>query len=134
MRCCGAVAALRREFGSGVSAHHQVFVRSRYPVDLLVADVGAAAGTPMVPVRDGQVAFAGNAGYAAVEVELSQGFEDDAELDFTAYPVVITIRDFDRDLARQEQLARAISTALAVQGYELLVVFDLQRLIERRGR
>jgi hypothetical protein len=122
-----------REFGSGVSAHHQVFVRTRYPVDRLVADVGAAAGTRMVPVRDSEVAFAGSVGYAAVEVELSHNFEDDAELDFTAYPVLVTVRDFDRDQARQQQLALAIAAALAGEGHELLVVFDLQRLIERRG-
>jgi hypothetical protein len=51
---------------------------------------------------------------------------------FSEYPVIVTIRDFDGDLERQESLARDIYRRLcAYGGYSLLLVFDLSSLLER---
>lgn len=116
-----------------MSAYHQVFIRSSHPADQLVADVCAAAGTPAAAARSGRVAYSGSAGHAAVELEMSHALDDDAALDFTAYPVLLTIRDFDRDRDRQEELARSIFGGLASRGYSLLLVFDLQQLLDRCG-
>jgi hypothetical protein len=98
-----------------VSACHQVFIRSSHPADRLAADVSAAAGTPVAAAPSGRIAYSRSAGHAAVETEMSHAF-DDAALDFTACPVLVTIRDFDRDRNRQEELARSIFRGLASEG------------------
>lgn len=116
-----------------MSAYHQVFIRSSHPAGRLVADVSAAAGTPVAASRSGRFAYSGSVGHAAVELELSHAFHDDAALDFTAYPVLLTVRDFDRDRDRQEELARSIFRGLAGRGYSLMLVFDLQQLLDWRG-
>lgn len=116
-----------------MSAHHQVFVRTSLPAARLIADIGAAAQARIIPVHGGPASFAGDVGHAAVEMELCHDFEDDQDLDFTAYPILITVRDFGRDLARQETLARRLGSALAGQGYSVLVAFDLQQLLDRLG-
>lgn len=55
-------------------------------------------------------------------------------LHFEDYPILITVRDLQRDL--NAELSTALTTCLtfdSVGGYDVLLVFDLQRLVWRNG-
>ncbi|MGH3375822.1 MAG: hypothetical protein ACRDP6_13885 [Actinoallomurus sp.] len=118
-----------------MSSHHQIFVRQEDAEREFPVDVAAASGTVLNEVDDAvseEIAYAGTTENTAVEIELSHDFEDDYGIPFSAYPMIVTIRDLDRDLERQESLARDVYGRLgALGGYSLLLVFDLSTLLER---
>lgn len=69
-------------------------------------------------------------GSAAVDVNLAHEYDEDFGIPFPDYESVITVRDDDRDLERQEILATRIYHNLAAVGsYALALVFDLQHLL-----
>jgi hypothetical protein len=119
-----------------MSAYHQIFARRPRPPQQLVSDVAAAIGGPLAPVG-GQasegIAYAGQAGRAAVEIEMSHEFEDDRGIPFSQYPIVITVRDYDSDKGREETVAREIFAALCGREYSLLLVLDLQQVLDTCG-
>lgn len=119
-----------------MSAYHQIFARRQRPEERLVSDVAAAIGAPLAPVggQAGGIAYAGQAGRAAVEIEMSHEFEDDRGIPFSTYPIVITVRDYDGDKKREETVARDLFGVLCGQGYSLLLVLDLQKLLDACGQ
>ena len=120
-----------------MSAYHQIFARRQRPPQQLVSDVAAAIGASLAPVggQAGEgIAYAGQAGRAAVEIEMSHEFEDDRGIPFSRYPIVITVRDYDSDKGREETVAREIFGALCGHGYSLLLVLDLQKLLDSCGQ
>ena len=118
-----------------MSEYHQIFARAGTAERRFIADLAAAAGTELPPAREAvpaSIAYAGEVEDAAVEVELSHDFEDDRGIPFSKYPVVVTIRAYDGDKAREQRLARDIFGKLCGHGgYSLLLVFGLQRLIDK---
>jgi hypothetical protein len=115
-----------------LSEHHQIFIHPRLPVDQLIADITSACGVPLRAVEGGPIDYAAHLGHAAVEVELSHEYEEDRGMSFPSYDSLITVRDFDSDIGRQEETARRIFSGLASrQRYSLMLVLDLQQLIEK---
>lgn len=117
-----------------MSAYHQIFVRTAKPLEEFLRDLGSAAGAEICalePTVNG-IAYAGRTGATVIEVELSHEFEEDRGMDFSAYPVVATVRELNADVATKERAARAVFDKLRdIGGYDLLFVFDLQRLLGR---
>lgn len=67
---------------------------------------------------------------AFVDIELSHVYDNDRGLRFEDYPLLVTIRDRDRDQERQEYAAKDLFDALAATGrYRLMLTQDLQRLV-----
>ncbi|MFD7403794.1 hypothetical protein ACFV7R_14225 [Streptomyces sp. NPDC059866] len=121
-------------FGGSVSEYHYVFVLPGSPRERLVGDISVACGAALGPVDSEFVDYAANLGYAAVEVELSHEYEEDHGIPFDRYDSLLTVRDFDSDLDRQEATARRIFDNLSAVGrYELILVRDLQRLLASSG-
>jgi hypothetical protein len=113
-----------------MSTYHQVFVATGEPVKTLLADLAVVAGKELGPVDDGPVDFAVGVGSGAIEVELAHAFVNDGALRFEEYPLVVTSRDYDRDMERQEKWARRVYARLAATGrYALLLVLDVQHLL-----
>lgn len=118
--------------GLPVSSYHQIFVRTTQSASELAADVGVAAGVQLTEEPENPIRYAGKKPYAAIEIELSHDFADDYGIPFEKYPIVITIRDFDRDMVRQEAVAREVFSKLAASGkYSLILVYNLDTLLDR---
>jgi hypothetical protein len=117
-----------------MSAYHQIFVRGQRPEEQLVSDVAAAIGAPVAPVSGESIAYAGQVGRAAVEIEMSHEYEDDRGIPLSQYPIIITVRDYDSDKGREETVARQIFGVLCGQGYSLLLVLGLQKLLDTCGQ
>ncbi len=116
-----------------MSAYHEIFIRTDKPIEQLIADVSAAAGAPIDRDETRQIPYAGSLSYAAVEIEFSHEFEQDAGMNFALYPILLTVRDFDNNKTREEELARDIFHKLCGMGYSLMLVFDLQVLLDQCG-
>lgn len=113
-----------------MSTYHQVFVATGVPVETLLADLAEVAGRGLRAVGDGTVDFAVDVGTGAVEVELAHEYVNDGALLFEEYPLVVTCRDYGRDMERQERLARRVYAGLAATGrYAQLLVLDVQHLL-----
>ncbi|MFE3602258.1 hypothetical protein ACFXP3_06280 [Streptomyces sp. NPDC059096] len=113
-----------------MSAYHYIFIQPGHPVEKVVSDISAACGAHLAQGSGGGE-YGASLGYAAVEYEQSHEYDDDFGIPFSTYESVITIRDFDRTLERQELLAVRIYQNLAALGtYSLALVFDLQRLLD----
>lgn len=114
-----------------MSTYHQIFIATEQPVPVLLGDLAAVAGREPAPADSDPVDYAVAIGRDAVEVELTHDFEEDYGIPFERYEVLVTVRDFDRDLARQEECARRVFDHLAGTGrYALLLVFDLRDLLD----
>jgi hypothetical protein len=114
-----------------MSEYHEIFIHPGSPVDQLVADISSACGVELRPIEGEFIAYSAKIGSAAVELELSHEYEEDRGMAFEAYDSLITVRDFDSDLARQEATARRVFSNLAsLQKYRLMLVFDVQQFIE----
>ncbi|WAZ23830.1 hypothetical protein STRCI_005200 [Streptomyces cinnabarinus] len=110
-----------------MSEYHYIFARPGFPRERLVQDISTACAVELRPTDDEFVDYAGNLGYAAVEVEFTHEYEGDRGMPFERYDSLVTIRDFDTNLERQEATARHIFENLATLGrYDLLLVRDLQ--------
>ncbi|MEU6093107.1 hypothetical protein ABZ865_41460 [Streptomyces sp. NPDC047085] len=117
-----------------MSEYHYIFIRPGFPRDRLIGDAAAACGAEMRPVDSEFVDYAANLGYAAVEVEFTHEYEEDHGMSFERYDSLLTVRDFDSNLERQEATARKIFDNLAaLDRYELLLVRDLQELLASSG-
>lgn len=117
-----------------MSTYHQIFVRTRRSESELAADVARAVGVPVTKAENGNnpIKYGGKRPYAAVEIELTHDFLDDYGIPFEQYPIVITFRDFDQDMSRQEAFAREVFGKLSSSGnYSMILVFDLTELLER---
>jgi hypothetical protein len=117
-----------------VSTYHQIFVRTARSEGELVADVARAAKVRMTKAEDdyNPIKYGGKRPYAAVEIELTHDFMEDYGIPFEQYPIVITFRDFDQDMNRQEAFAKEVFDKLSSSGdYSMMLVYDLSTLLER---
>ncbi|MEU5996082.1 hypothetical protein ABZ806_44520 [Spirillospora sp. NPDC047418] len=117
-----------------MSGYHEIFVRTSNSIEQLVADIATAANCKMrkFDTTDNPIAYAGRSREVAVEVELHHDFEDDFGMNFSQYPIVITLRSFDSDKAHEEVVAKDIFQKMSAIGdYAMLLAFDLQRLIAK---
>ncbi|QKW39755.1 hypothetical protein HUT06_41755 [Actinomadura sp. NAK00032] len=115
-----------------MSSYHEIFIRTNNSIERLVSDIATAADCRMckLAAKDNPIAYAGQTREVAVEVELHHDFEDDYGINFSQYPIVITLRSFESDKAHEEAVARDIfENMAAIGGYAMLLTFDLQRLI-----
>lgn len=113
-----------------MSSYHCIFIQPGRPVDKVAGDVSVACGARLLPCV-GDIDYTASVGHAVVDFERSHEYEDDFGIPFQSYESVITVRDVDRDLERQELTAAAIFRNLAALGtYSLALVFDLQRLVD----
>ncbi|MEU6218301.1 hypothetical protein ABZ845_12400 [Streptomyces sp. NPDC047022] len=114
-----------------MSMYHQIFVRPGEPRARLLADLAAFAGRELEPIEEGPVDYAVRVERGVVELESQHDYEEDFGMPFEQYDLLLTVRDYDRDLERQEQMARRVFDHLAATGrYNLLLVFDLQKLLD----
>ncbi|OPF79530.1 hypothetical protein VT50_0215835 [Streptomyces antioxidans] len=117
-----------------MSEYHYVFMRPGQPREQLISDISFACGANLKPVDSEFVDYAANLGHAAVEVEFSHEYEKSYGIPFEEYDSLLSIRDFDSDLVRQESLARRIFGNLAsLERYALLLVLDLQVQLDAKG-
>ncbi|MEU5886418.1 hypothetical protein ABZ835_06215 [Streptomyces sp. NPDC047461] len=117
-----------------MSEYHYIFMRPGRPRERLVQDVSAACGVELRPVEAEFVDRAGNLGHAAIEVEFAHEYEDDHGMPFEQYDSLLTVRDFEADMERQEATARRIFEQLSrLDHYDLLLVRDLQALLAVSG-
>lgn len=119
-----------------MSAYHQIFVRTDHSEPQLVADVSLAAGCtirPVEPTLASTIAYGCVGDHSVVEIELSHDFEEDFGMRFSDYPILITVRDLDKNKEREEDTARALFARLTdLEGYRALLVFNLQRKLMQR--
>jgi hypothetical protein len=114
-----------------MSTYHEIFVASELPVDVLLADLAFVAGAELTRANGDPVDYSVGVGRDAIQVELEHEYEEDYGIPFERYPRVVTIRDYDRDMARQGDWAQRVFDHLASTGrYALLLVFDLHELID----
>lgn len=115
-----------------MSSYHEIFIRTANSIERLVSDVAIAANCRMrkLDTKDNPIAYAGRTREVAVEVELHHDFEDDFGINFSQYPIVVTLRSFDSDKVHEETVAKDVfENMAAIGGYAMLLTFDLQRLI-----
>ncbi|NKZ05592.1 hypothetical protein [Actinomadura latina] len=115
-----------------MSSYHEIFIRTSNSIDQLVTDIATAANCKMrkFDTKDNPIAYAGRTRDVAVEVELHHDFEDDFGMNFSQYPIVVTLRSFDSDKAHEETVAKDIFEKMAaIDDYAMILTFDLQRLI-----
>jgi hypothetical protein len=114
-----------------MSTYHQVFIATEQPVVVLLDDLAGLAGKELTRANGDPVDYSVGVGRDAIQVELRHDFEEDYGIPFERYPLVVTIRDYDRDLVRQGDWAQRVFNRLASTGrYALLLVFDLHELID----
>jgi hypothetical protein len=111
-----------------MTAYHQIFVPSG-PVDQLLREIGEACGCALAKADGDPIDFAASLEHVAVDVELHHGLEPDHGIPFDEFATVVTVRDYDRDLTRQEGVARRLFEHLARAHDRLLLVFDAQELL-----
>ncbi|MFI2473494.1 hypothetical protein [Nocardia xishanensis] len=102
-----------------------------------IRDIGLAAGVELLldDASGSAMIYRAIAEHWVVEVEPSHDYEDDFGIQFSKYPIVITIRDVGGNKRREESVARSIFDNLAsVDGYAELLVFDLQKPLAATGR
>lgn len=118
-----------------MSAYHYLFIRTDLATEDFLGDVAAATGSPVVSVGDEaseDVDYASKVGSAAVDIVLRHDFDDEPEMPMSEYPIHLAVRDYERDLDRQETAARTIFDLLCSRGkYSVMLVFDLQRLVAK---
>lgn len=118
-----------------MSAHHQLFSRTNKGHSEIVADLSRAAGIldlDRVAPLDAADSYRGLTPSAVIELEMGHSYEVDRNLHFADYPILVTVRDLQRDLTAELHTALTICLTLdSVGGYDLLLVFDLQRLVWR---
>jgi hypothetical protein len=115
-----------------MTAYHQIFVRTDKPESDLIRDLSSATGAEIsasAPSSNG-IAYFGRVDNTVIEVELHHDFEGDHGMEFSAYPVLVTIRELNAKDCEEERVARSVFEKLkGIGGYELLLVFNLQRLV-----
>lgn len=115
-----------------MSSHYHIFIRTDSVESQLIADIEDAAHFELKPPRfpDEYVSFVGETREVAVEVELSHDYDDDGDMYFSQYPVVLNLRSYVGDRVHEEAVARDICQNLFQnKAYSLLLVFDMQILI-----
>jgi hypothetical protein len=120
-----------------VGAYHQIFVRTDKTEQEFIRDLSTAAAAEISAIEPpvNGIEYGGQMVNAIIEVEPHHEFENDRDMDFSEYPMLITVRELDSDKSREAQLAQTVFDRLAgIGGYELLFVFDLQRLLARNCR
>jgi hypothetical protein len=118
-----------------VSAYHYLFIRTDLTTEDFLNDVAAATGSPVLSLGDEvseDIDYASEVGSAAVDIALRHDFEDEPDIPMSEYPIHLAVRDYERDMDRQETTARAIFDSLCSRGkYSVMLVFDLQRLVAK---
>ncbi|WP_072804141.1 hypothetical protein [Rhodococcoides yunnanense] len=118
-----------------MSAHHQLFARTTKGPSEIITDLSRAAGIralDRVAPLDAFDSYRGVTASTVIELEIGHSYEVDRDLRFEDYPVLVTVRDLGRDSTSEARTALGISVALdSFGGYDLLLVFDLQRLVWR---
>ncbi|MFJ9425643.1 hypothetical protein [Streptomyces sp. NPDC101249] len=114
-----------------MSSHHSIFIHPGHPVDALVGDVALACGGRLRPAVNGPADYILGLSDATLELETEHEYEEDKGVPFERYEVVLTVRNSDGDMEREEVIARQIFHELAVlRRYWLILVFDLQAVID----
>jgi|KBSSwiStaDraftv2_1062776.scaffolds.fasta_scaffold04318_5 hypothetical protein len=117
-----------------MTAYHQLFVRTNKSEQVLVEDLSTASGAEICALEppSNEIVYFGRVGNTVIEVELEHDFDDDRDLNFSAYPVLVTIRVLNAEREAEERVARDVFEKLKdIGGYDLLLVFNLQRLVAR---
>ncbi|MFD8086778.1 hypothetical protein ACFV4F_34360 [Kitasatospora sp. NPDC059722] len=97
-----------------------------------MADIGAACGSELRRIDHEFVDYATKvADKTFVELELSHEYEEDQGIPFERFQAVAVVRDLDRDMGRQLDVARRIVRNLADTGqYWVVLVYELQQYVE----
>jgi hypothetical protein len=117
-----------------MTAYHQVFVRTGKSEQELIEDLSSTTGADISSLQppSNEIAYFGRVGDTVIEVELEHDFDDDRDLNFSAYPVLVTIRVLNAGRPAEERVARDVFEKLkSIGGYDLLLVFNLQKLVAR---
>ncbi|MFI6997665.1 hypothetical protein [Nocardia sp. NPDC050175] len=113
-----------------MSAYHEIFLKTAKPFDEVIEDVGEAVGAELASESSSNAVMLYRAvtDSSVIEVESSHAYEDDYGIEFSRFPILITVRDLDSDKGREESAARSLLQGLAKDGgYAGLLVFDLKR-------
>ncbi|MHC9293481.1 hypothetical protein ACRCUN_13495 [Mycobacterium sp. LTG2003] len=119
-----------------MTAYHQIFIRTKRPDQDLINDLSVAAGVEISPIQTvhNSITYGARLSNAVIEVQMQHEFDDDFGMPFSSYPILATIRDLGNDKAREEQTARSIFDKIEnIGGYDLLLVFNLQRKLAHSG-
>ncbi|OZC49320.1 hypothetical protein CH289_17455 [Rhodococcus sp. RS1C4] len=120
-----------------MSAHHQLFVRTTKGQSEIIADLSRAAGIrslDRVAPLDAADSYRGLTPSAVIELEMAHSYEVDRNLHFEDYPILVTVRELQRDQTAELSATLTICFTLdSLGGYDMLLVFDLQRLVWRNG-
>jgi hypothetical protein len=115
-----------------MSAYDYVFVAAPRPLDDVVRALAGDLSGDVLHHPNGMPTLLH--GRTAIDFELHDFDDDDSgcsDVLLTRYPYVLTIRDLDRDLGRQEAVAlRAFDVAVS-HGWPAVVFRDMQRLLAR---
>jgi hypothetical protein len=114
-------------------AYYDVFAKPLDPEANFLDDVSHILGsTP--EENPGGNGYGINTERATIDVFLEHDLVDDGQLLFTQYPYYLTVRDWDRDRQRAEQLAKSLYEGLQATGrYKCMIVWNDMVLIEPNG-
>ncbi|MFI6171678.1 hypothetical protein ACIBCN_33205 [Nocardia sp. NPDC051052] len=115
-----------------MSAYYEIFLKTVKPFDEVIEDVGRAVGVELAsePSSNAVLFYRAVTDSSVIEVESSHAYEDDYGIEFSRFPIVITVRDLDSDKDREESTALSLLQFLAKDGgYAGLLVFDLKRRV-----
>jgi hypothetical protein len=113
-----------------LSAYTEIFVASDDDMAAVAAVVGAVLGSDFTPTEGDYWTAVHD--HAAYDLEVND-FETDRDLNFDDFTWLIAVRDLDRDLERQQVLARQLFDKLATAtSWPMMLTHDLQRLLARR--
>ncbi|MFI5781462.1 hypothetical protein [Nocardia sp. NPDC051570] len=117
-----------------MTAYHEIFVNTDKSEQALVHDISAAAGATLRHISsiNDAPSYRGDLGHSVIELEMAHEFEGVPEMPFEQYSALVTVRDLDADKEREKETAQGIFERLqAIGGYDLLLVFDFQRLLAK---
>ncbi|NEB93961.1 hypothetical protein [Streptomyces bauhiniae] len=115
-----------------MTAYHDIFIHPGGPEETLLADLAEVCGTRLRRIGVEGVDYGADIGGTALELELDHDYEDDKGVPFERYRAVLTVRDFGGDKDRERLTAEDLFHRLAaLQRYWLVLVFDLQKVIDR---
>ncbi len=111
-------------------AYYDVFARPLDPGADFLRDVSDVLGVAPEenPSGDG---YGINTTRATVDVFLEHELVDDGRLLFTRYPYYLTVRDWDRDRQRAEDIAKSLYRNLQETGrYECMIIWNDNELVD----
>ncbi|MFC8044300.1 hypothetical protein [Nocardia sp. NPDC057353] len=115
-----------------MSAHHEIFATADgagvpAAIERVIGVDGRVEGS-----SGGEVHYTVGFDNAFVDVALSHDYDDDQGIEFSGFPLVLTVRDRESSQQQEEATARRIFQALRATGlFHAFLVYNLQQKLDQ---